>query len=141
MGPQGSGKGTQAKRLAETHGVAHVATGDILRAAVAAGTDLGRQVQPILERYLRGTGMPAKERSKLYKLVWDAMYSEFAGRHGLYELNYAGNHEQKYLDALSWAERRGLMNQFEALVDECLAQYDLDGWRDPAWSWSPDGSA
>lgn len=102
---------------------------------------LNPEVQPILERYLRGTGMPAKERSKLYKLVWDAMYSEFAGRHGLYELNYAGNHEQKYLDALSWAEKRGLMDQFEALVDECLAQYDLDGWKDPAWSWSPDGSA
>ncbi|HXF98387.1 MAG TPA: adenylate kinase [Gaiellaceae bacterium] len=50
MGPQGSGKGTQAKRLARAHGIAHVATGDILRAAVAAGSELGRRVQPILER-------------------------------------------------------------------------------------------
>jgi adenylate kinase len=50
LGPQGSGKGTQAKRIAEAHGVPHVSTGDILRAAVASGTELGRRVQPILER-------------------------------------------------------------------------------------------
>ena len=50
LGPQGSGKGTQAKRLAEAHGVAHVATGDILRTAVADRTELGLRVAPILER-------------------------------------------------------------------------------------------
>jgi adenylate kinase len=50
LGPQGSGKGTQAKRLAETYASPHVATGDILRSAVADGTELGRQVEPILER-------------------------------------------------------------------------------------------
>lgn len=49
LGPQGSGKGTQAIRLAAAHGVPHVATGDILRAAVAGGTELGRRVRPILE--------------------------------------------------------------------------------------------
>ena len=50
LGPQGSGKGTQAKRIAEAHGVPHVSTGDILREAVASGTALGSRVQPILER-------------------------------------------------------------------------------------------
>ena len=50
LGPQGSGKGTQAKRIAESRGIAHVATGDILRAAVAEGSELGRRVEPILER-------------------------------------------------------------------------------------------
>jgi adenylate kinase len=48
LGPQGSGKGTQAKRISAAHGVPHVSTGDIFRAAVAQGTDLGRQVEPIL---------------------------------------------------------------------------------------------
>ncbi len=50
LGPQGSGKGTQAKRIADSRGIAHVATGDILRSAVADGSELGRRVQPILER-------------------------------------------------------------------------------------------
>ena len=50
LGPQGSGKGTQAKRIAATYDVPHVATGDILRAAIAEGSELGRQVEPILER-------------------------------------------------------------------------------------------
>jgi adenylate kinase len=48
LGPQGSGKGTQAKRIAATHGIAHVATGEILRSAIADGTELGRRVEPIL---------------------------------------------------------------------------------------------
>jgi adenylate kinase len=50
LGPQGSGKGTQAKRIADAYDVPHVATGDILRAAVADGSELGAQVRPILER-------------------------------------------------------------------------------------------
>ncbi len=48
LGPQGSGKGTQAKRIAEDHGIPHVSTGDMFRAAIAAGTELGRRVEPIL---------------------------------------------------------------------------------------------
>jgi adenylate kinase len=49
LGVQGSGKGTQAKRLASEYGLAHIATGDMLRSAIAAGTDLGNRVKPILE--------------------------------------------------------------------------------------------
>jgi adenylate kinase len=48
LGPQGAGKGTQAKRIASEYDVPHVATGDMFRAAIAAQTDLGRQVEPIL---------------------------------------------------------------------------------------------
>jgi adenylate kinase len=48
LGPQGSGKGTQAKRIAQEYGLAHVATGDMFRAAIARRTDLGRKVEPIL---------------------------------------------------------------------------------------------
>jgi adenylate kinase len=49
LGPQGSGKGTQAKRIAAEYGIPHIATGDMLRAAIAAGTPLGVRVQPILD--------------------------------------------------------------------------------------------
>jgi len=50
LGPQGSGKGTQAKLISAHYGTPHVATGDMLRDAIANGTQLGRQVEPILER-------------------------------------------------------------------------------------------
>jgi adenylate kinase len=48
LGPQGSGKGTQAAKIAAAHGLPHVATGDMFRAAVAAGSEVGRTVAPIL---------------------------------------------------------------------------------------------
>ncbi len=49
LGPQGSGKGTQAKRISAAYGIPHIATGDILRAAIAAGTPLGLRVKPIYD--------------------------------------------------------------------------------------------
>ena len=49
LGVQGSGKGTQAKRLAAEYGLEHLSTGDMLRQASAEGNDLGRKVKPILE--------------------------------------------------------------------------------------------
>ncbi len=48
LGPQGSGKGTQARRIAAEYGIPHIATGDMFRDAVAQGTPLGRRVEPIL---------------------------------------------------------------------------------------------
>jgi adenylate kinase len=50
LGVQGSGKGTQAKRIASEYGIPHVATGDMLRGAVAAGTPLGKEVEGYLSR-------------------------------------------------------------------------------------------
>ncbi len=49
LGPQGSGKGTQAKRIAETWGIPHVSTGDMFR-ALDDSTELGRQVNAIMAR-------------------------------------------------------------------------------------------
>ena len=50
MGPPGSGKGTQADRIAEKRGMVHISTGDMLRAAIAEGSDLGERVKATLER-------------------------------------------------------------------------------------------
>lgn len=52
MGPPGAGKGTQAKRLAQKFDIPHISTGDMLREAVAAGTDLGLKVKEIMDKGL-----------------------------------------------------------------------------------------
>lgn len=49
MGAQGTGKGTQAARLAAEYGIPHISTGDILRAAIAAGTPLGLRAKAVVE--------------------------------------------------------------------------------------------
>lgn len=49
MGPQGSGKGTQAQRLSAEFGIPHISTGDTLRAAIAAGTPLGQKAKAAVE--------------------------------------------------------------------------------------------
>ncbi|MGZ4430825.1 MAG: adenylate kinase [Gaiellales bacterium] len=50
MGPPGAGKGTQAARISKERGLAHIATGDMLRAAVRDGTPLGLQAKEIMAR-------------------------------------------------------------------------------------------
>jgi adenylate kinase len=48
LGPQGAGKGTQAKRIAADHTIPHVSTGDMFRSAIAERSELGQRVRPIL---------------------------------------------------------------------------------------------
>jgi adenylate kinase len=50
LGPQGAGKGTQAKRISTEYGLPHIASGEILRSEMAAGTELGRRVKDVYDR-------------------------------------------------------------------------------------------
>lgn len=90
------------------------------------------RIRPYLDRYLRGAdGAGAVERTKLMKLLWDAVGSEFGGRHELYERNYAGNHEATRVELLHSQLADGQLDGYKAFVDQCLAEYDLDGWTVP----------
>ncbi len=49
LGPPGAGKGTQAARIKEKYGIAHLSTGDMLRSAIAAGSEVGRQAKSVMD--------------------------------------------------------------------------------------------
>jgi 4-hydroxyphenylacetate 3-monooxygenase len=90
------------------------------------------ELKPFLERYLRGSnGYDARERVKLLKLLWDAVGTEFGGRHELYERNYAGNYEAIRLENLPVALATGEAERLKKFVDQFMSEYDLNGWLVP----------
>ena len=91
-------------------------------------------IEPYLRQYVRGSyGIGYEERIKVMKLLWDAVGTEFGGRHELYERNYAGGWEDIRLQTLTGAQRGGDMAAMEALVDQCMADYDVNGWTGDTW--------
>ena len=90
------------------------------------------QIRPYLDKYVRGSnGIEAVDRVKLMKLLWDAIGSEFGGRHELYERNYSGNHENVRVEMLMNAMNNGTTSVMNGMVEQCMAEYDLDGWTVP----------
>ncbi|MFJ7065017.1 4-hydroxyphenylacetate 3-hydroxylase family protein [Streptomyces sp. NPDC101115] len=88
----------------------------------ASGRDLLHpELGPVLRRYVRTPGGTAEDRIKLLKLAWDALGSEFAGRHEHYERFYQGA-PHVYLTMQTWA---GGADDCEALARACLDGYDL----------------
>jgi 4-hydroxyphenylacetate 3-monooxygenase len=90
------------------------------------------EIRKYLDRYVRGSnGIEAVERVKLMKLLWDATGSEFGGRHELYERNYSGNSENIRMEVLFSALASGQADQYKGFAEQCMAEYDLDGWTTP----------
>ena len=101
----------------------------------SSAADFGNpDIDRYLAQYVRGSNdMGHKERIKIMKLLWDATGTEFAGRHALYELNYAGAQEEVRVQVLKGAERSGSLKAMESLADACMSDYDENGWTGDTW--------
>jgi 4-hydroxyphenylacetate 3-monooxygenase len=89
-------------------------------------------IRRYLDKYVRGSnGYDALNRVKVMKLIWDAIGSEFGGRHELYERNYGGNHEAIRTEILTAQDAMGLTDAYRQFANQCLAEYDLNGWTVP----------
>jgi len=91
------------------------------------------ELRPLIDRYYRGSTSSAHDRVKLFKLLWDAIGSEFGARHTLYERNYGGSPELVRLNVVDFAEQRDSLGEMIALVETCMDDYDLDGWTRGPW--------
>jgi 4-hydroxyphenylacetate 3-monooxygenase len=90
------------------------------------------ELRPYLDQYVRGSnGYSGEDRIKLMKLLWDAVGTEFGGRHELYERNYFGNHESIRFETLMVSDLTGASAKYKGFVEKCMSEYDLNGWTVP----------
>ena len=112
LGPPGAGKGTQAQRLVDAHGMRQLSTGDMLRAAVKSGTPVGLQAKAVMEA---GELVSDEIVSALIGDELDAM----GARVGAIFDGYPRTAEQaRSLDALLASRGRSLDRVIELEVDE-----------------------
>ena len=77
------------------------------------------------------------ERVETLKRLWaeglsaSHIATEFGGRHELYEINYGGSTEEIRRYCLFGAQASGNADRFKGFAEQCLAEYDLDGWTVP----------
>jgi 4-hydroxyphenylacetate 3-monooxygenase len=90
------------------------------------------ELRPYLDQFVRGSNnYSAEQRIKLMKLLWDAVGTEFGGRHELYERNYFGNHESIRFETLMVSDLTGASAKYKGFAEQCMAEYDLNGWTVP----------
>jgi adenylate kinase len=112
LGPPGAGKGTQAQRLVERRGMRQLSTGDMLRAAVKAGTPVGLQAKAVMER---GELVSDEIVSALIGEELDAMG---AGMGAIFDGYPRTAAQAESLDAILSARGRKLDHVIELSVDE-----------------------
>ena len=94
------------------------------------------ELRPLIDRFYRGSSGSAEERVKLFKLIWDAMGSEFGARHEWYELNYGGNAEHIRLDTLRFAGSRGSAGRRRgSSTSACPTTTSTGGRGAGSWVW------
>jgi 4-hydroxyphenylacetate 3-monooxygenase len=92
------------------------------------------ELRPYLDKIYRGSnGIDALNKIKLTKLLWETLGTEYGGRHELYERNYSGNHENIRIENLVVALMTGDADKLEQFAQECMDDYDLDGWTGDTW--------
>jgi 4-hydroxyphenylacetate 3-monooxygenase len=90
------------------------------------------EIRKYLDQFVRGSNdYSAVDRVKLMKLMWDAIGTEFGGRHELYERNYFGSHESIRFEVLMAADKMGQSAKYKGFAEQCMSEYDLDGWTVP----------
>ncbi|WP_134736088.1 4-hydroxyphenylacetate 3-hydroxylase family protein [Amycolatopsis sp. CFH S0740] len=95
-----------------------------------------------LDKYWNGAEISAEQRVKLIRLVWDEFATEFGGRAEVHERNFSGSYEGNRVETFHTGEAVGSNAYFRSMVDQCMSEYDLDGWTDPAWpAWKQIGEA
>jgi 4-hydroxyphenylacetate 3-monooxygenase len=104
------------------HILRELAGGGVIQVPSSYKELLAPETAPDVRRYVRSPGVPAEERIKLYKLAWDMVGTEFAGRHEQYEMFYAG---APYV-AKAYAYRNYRYDEAVQLVDAFLATYGLE---------------
>ncbi|MFF8816657.1 adenylate kinase [Leucobacter sp. NPDC015123] len=116
IGPPGAGKGTQASKIAESYGVPAISTGDIFRANIKGGTELGQRVQAIIES---GELVPD---SLTNEIVQDRLQQEDAVGGFLLD-GYPRNVEQvEALDGMLEGDALDAVVLLEADTDEVVAR-------------------
>ena len=103
------------------HIVRELAGGGLIQLPASYRDLVSEKTRPDVERYIQSPGYSAEERVKLFKLAWDVVGSEFAGRHHQYEMFYAG----APFVAKGYAYRNYGYDEAVSQVEEFLASYNL----------------
>lgn len=86
-----------------------------------------------LDKYWKSATLPAQDRVKLLRLIWDEFATEFAGRAEIHDRNFAGSYEANRVETYFTAQALGLKDQMIGMVDKCMSEYDLNGFTSDEW--------
>ena len=111
------------------HTIEQACASGLMQLSAPASDFNSAHTRKYLERYLCGAnGYDAVNRAKVMRLLWDAIGSEFGARHELYEINYSGSTEEIRRHVLFTAMASGEVDKMTGFAEQCMAEYDLDGW-------------